>query len=196
MEEQAFSAQESLQTIQTMIDRAKNTVADRSYYFLLWGWIVLVACIGQFILKVVVKTEWHPIVWTLCFLGVVLSIVHSVREGRNATVKTYVQECLDYLWSAVVISYVLFGFAFASIGWQNCYTFYILLYALGSYVTGRLIKFPPLVWGAVGCWMLAVLTYFSSFEYNILICALAILISYIIPGHLLRNKYRKSKADV
>jgi hypothetical protein len=190
MEDKNISPEDSLLIIQSMIDKAKNTVADNSFYFLLWGWIVFAACIGQFILKVVFQSPYHPIVWSICIIAVVFSILHGVKEGRRTRVRTYVDESLDYLWISITITYVLIGFAFARIGWQNCYTFYILLYAMGTYVTGRVLKFPPLVWGAIGAWLLAIASYFAPFDYNILICAVAILVSYIIPGHLLRRNYR------
>jgi hypothetical protein len=32
-----------------------------------------------------------------------------------------------------------------------------------------------------------------SYDYQLLIASLALLISYIIPGHLLRNRYRQNK---
>jgi hypothetical protein len=191
MEEKDITPEDSLLIIQTMINRAKNTVADNSYYFLLWGWIVFVACIGQFVLKVIFQSPYHPIVWTLCFFAVVFSVLHGVKEGKKIRVRTYIDETLDYLWISIVISYILFGFAFARFGWENCYTFYMCLYAVGSYFTGRALKFPPLVWGAVGAWLFAIASFFAPFDYNILLCALAILVSYIIPGHLLRRNYKK-----
>jgi uncharacterized membrane protein YhaH (DUF805 family) len=81
---------------------------------------------------------------------------------------------------------------FARIGWENCFTFYMMLYALGTFVSGMALKFRPLIWGATLCWLLSFLTLILNFDLNILICALAILVSYIIPGHMLRNKYKKS----
>jgi len=191
MEEKDISPEDSLLIIQTMIDRAKNTVADNSFYFLLWGWLVFVACIGQFTLKVIVKTPYHPLVWCLTFVGIVFSVLHGVKESKKIRVRTYIDESLDYLWISITISYILFGFAFSRFGWENCYTFYMLLYAIGCYFTGRALKFPPLVWGAVGAWLLSIASLFAPFDYNIVLCALAVLVSYIIPGHLLRKNYKK-----
>jgi hypothetical protein len=191
MEEKDISPEDSLMIIQTMIDKTKNTVADNSYYFLLWGWLVFAACIGQFVLKVIIKSPYHPLVWSVSFLGIVLSVLHGVKEGKRIRVRTYIDESLNYLWTSITISYILFGFAFARMGWENCYTFYMLLYAIGCYFTGKALKFPPLVWGAVGAWLLSITSFFAPFDYNIILCALAILISYIIPGHLLRMNYKK-----
>jgi hypothetical protein len=189
-----FSPQQSLQIIQTMIDKARNSVADNSFYFLLWGWLVFIASIGQFILKVIVKTEWHPVVWNLMIVGSVISIFHSRKENNKKIVKSYVDESIAYLWMAIGITQGLLIFVFIRQGdWQDCYTFFILLYSIGCFVTGRILKFRPLVWGAIAGWLLAILTTFAGFDYNILIMALAILVSYIIPGYILRREYREKQ---
>ena len=91
---------------------------------------------------------------------------------------------------------MLFGFIFSQIGWEHCYPFYMLMYAMGTFVTGRALKFPPLVWGAIASWILAVVATFTSYETNMLLTSLAILLSYIIPGYLLRIKYRHMNAHV
>jgi hypothetical protein len=194
MEEETFAPEESLKIIQTMISRAKNSVADNSFYFLLWGWIVFVACIGQFVLKVAFLSPYHPLVWTLTIVGVGVSIYRGFKQRRMRRVRSYVDENLDYLWRAILGCYFLVGFAFYRIGWEHCFTFYMLLYALGTFVSGMVIKFPPLVWGAVGCWFLAFVTVFVSFDVNILLCALAILISYIVPGYMLRARFKRAHA--
>jgi hypothetical protein len=190
MEDENFSPQESLQVIQSMIGKTKASVADNSFYFLLWGWLVFIASMGQYVLKVVFDSPWHPIVWSINILGLAISIYHGIKEEKNRRVKNYVDESLGHLWIAIVAAYVLFGFAFARIGWQNCYTFYMLLYGIGSFVTGRLLKASALVWGALASWALAMVSTFTSFDINILLCAAAILVSYIIPGYLLRKKYK------
>jgi len=75
--------------------------------------------------------------------------------------------------------------------WENAFTYYILLYAIGTYVTGKFIKFKPLVIGGGINFLLAIICSRLSFDYQILMGATAILISYIIPGHLLRKQYKK-----
>jgi hypothetical protein len=39
--------------------------------------------------------------------------------------------------------------------------------------------------------MLAILSVFATYDYNMLIMALAILVSYIIPGYLLRKEHQR-----
>ncbi|MEN9686504.1 MAG: hypothetical protein RLZZ28_2290, partial [Bacteroidota bacterium] len=58
---------------------------------------------------------------------------------------------------------------------------------------GRLIHFRPLIIGGLINFGLAAISVKFSFDYQLLIGAIAILISYIIPGHLLRIHYQKQK---
>ena len=194
--EEELSPESSLRLIHQMIDKAKNTVADDSFYFLLWGWLVFVASISQYVLKVVFQSPYHYTVWGLMIVGIIVSVIHGFMMNKKRTVKTYVEELLDYLWISIFLSYILFGFIFARTGWQNCYPFYMMLYAMGSFVSGRALKFSPLVWGAIVSWILAMISTFTSYDTNILLCGLAVLASNIIPGYLLKNKYRKMQIHV
>ena len=193
MDKEIFSPQDGLQLIQNMIDKAKNSVADKSFYFLLWGWLVFIGCILQFTLKVFVQTSLHPVAWSIMYIGFIVSFWYGRRQRKITIVKTYVDEALRNIWMVLGISQTLVVLIFLRRGgWENCYTIFILLYSIGCFLTGRTLKFPPLVWGGVICWGLAILSTFTTYDANILICAVAILVSYIIPGYLLRNQHRKT----
>jgi hypothetical protein len=187
-----FSPEESLQIIQTMIDKTKHSVADKSFYFLLWGWLVFFGAMIQFTLKVIVQTPLHYVAWNIMFIGVIISIFRGVRE-RGKKVKTYVDENLHNIWICLSVTWVLIIFIFiCKGGWENCYTVFILMYSVGCYLTGKTLQFPPLVWGAITCWGLAIVSVFVNYDVNIVILALAILVSYIIPGYLMRREYIKT----
>ena len=78
------------------------------------------------------------------------------------------------------------------IGWQYSFPFYILMYAIGTFVSGGILKFKPLQWGGTACWVLAVIATYVTYESQILLTAAAILVSYLIPGYLLRSKFNKA----
>lgn len=186
-----FSPEESLKVIQTMIDKTRTSVADKSYYFLLWGWAVFIGAVLQFTLFVIVRSPLHPLAWNIMFVGFIFSIVHRAK-GKTARVKTYVDEGLTNIWLCITIVQVLVAFTFFRLGgWEYCYTAFILLYSIGSFLTGRLLRFGPLVWGAIACWAMAIVTTFINVETRMLVLAAAILLGYIIPGHLLRRDYKK-----
>jgi hypothetical protein len=196
MEDEKFSPGESLKLIQSMIDKTKDTVAGDSFYFLLWGWLVFAASMAQYVLKVILRSPYHYYVWSLMILGAFISGIYGYRQGKNRKVRTYVEELLQYIWVSIFLTYLLFGLIFTKTGWENCYTFFISLYAIGSYVTGRAIKFPPLVWGAAGAWLTALASIWVDTDTKILLTTLAILVSYIIPGHLLNLKHNKQPKTI
>jgi hypothetical protein len=100
---------------------------------------------------------------------------------------------MKYIWVIIGFSYLALMIVFIKIGWQYCFPFYILLYGIGTYISGSLLKFKPMKIGGVTCLFLVALAPFLEYSSQMLLAAFAILISYIIPGHLLRSEYRKIK---
>ena len=187
-----FSPQESLQLIRSMIDTTRHSFSDSSHYFLLWGWATMIGCVLQYYLLVVVQYPYHYNAWLVTPVALAVHIVFLYRDKKKDQVKTFINEATGYVWIAVGFSYMALAFVFSQIGWQYCFPFYILLYGIGTYISGRLIHFKPLAYGGAACLVLVALTPYFSYETQILFAAFAILISYIIPGHLLRNRYKKT----
>ncbi len=193
-DETTFSPEESLQLIQSMISKTKGAVADDSFYFLMWGWLVFSCCLGEFILKLYFQYPYHYAVWWLMPLGGVISVIYGSRQSKIQQMKTFVEESVDFLWIGLALAFVaLVSINIASDQWQHAFTYFILLYAIGTFITGKLIRFRPLVTGGLINFVLAIIASKYNFDYQLLIGALAILISYIIPGHLLRSRYQKQK---
>jgi hypothetical protein len=63
-----------------------------------------------------------------------------------------------------------------------------MLYGLGTFVSGSIIRFRPLVIGGIIAWALAIGCTYVSYDYQMLFGAAAILISYIIPAYMLRSR--------
>lgn len=186
-----LSPQESLKLIQVMIETTKHTYSDQSPFFLLWGWAVMTGCLLQYYLKVIADYPKHYYAWFITPAALAIHFFLLSRHRKKEKVKTYISEANTYLWIALGFSFAVLAFLFSKIGWQYCYPFYMLLYAVGTYVSGSLIKFKPLIIGGAACFLLAIITVNLDFDTQILMLALAIAISYIIPGHLLRLQYKK-----
>lgn len=187
--DQQFSPQQSLQLIESMINKTKENIGESRFHFLLWGWLAFSAIIGQYLLKVVFKYQHHYIVWLVTLVGVVISILYVRNRKNKKRVRTYIGDSMAYLWTGLGISFFILSFLFANIegGWFFCYPFYILLYGLGTFVSGNLLKFKPLIIGGIVNWILAMLSVYFSFDQQMLFAAAAIITSYIIPGHLIKS---------
>jgi hypothetical protein len=193
MTEEKFSPEQSLQLIQSMISKTKQDMSDNSIYFLVWGWITFIACTGQFVLKHVVGYEKHYQVWLLIVVGVGFSIYYGIKEGKTKKVKTYIEESMKYLWMGMGISYFVLSIILSKVGWgSSVFPFFILLYGLGTFISGNFLRFKPLIFGGIIAWVLAVGAVYVSYDYQMLFGAAAILVSYIIPAYMLRIKNKQS----
>ena len=184
-----LSPQESLRLIQTMIETTKNAIGDRSHYFLLWGWGVFSACILQFVLKVFINSPYNGAAWLIMPFIFAAHIFFIVQDKKREKIKTFISDANNYLWTALVFAFLVAGFIFSKLGWENCFPVYTILYGIGTYVSGCLIKFKPLLYGGIACFPLALLCAHVGFDARILVMSFALLISYIVPGHLLRLQY-------
>jgi hypothetical protein len=182
-----FSPQESLDLIQSMIRKTRSDLGENRFYFLLWGWATFLAVLFQFVLKVVVGYEHHYVVWLVTIPAAIITVLYSSRHDKKAMVRTYVGESMSYLWTGLGISFGVLSIIISNSaeGWLNAWPFFILFYGLGTFVSGRILQFRPLIWGGAFNWLLALACLFVAYDYQLLIAAAAILTSYIIPGHML-----------
>ena len=191
--EDNFSPQQSLQVIQSMIEKTRANLSENSIYFLLWGWVTFGAILGQFFLKVVIGSQHHYLVWFITLPTAVITMVYSLRRHGRNSIKTYAGESMGFLWTGVGISFFVLCFIITTSdgGWATAWPYFILMYGLGTFVSGKILQFTPLIIGGIINWLLAIGSAFVHFDYQLLLAATAILISYIIPGHLLRSQKNK-----
>lgn len=67
------------------------------------------------------------------------------------------------------------------------HTAYRGVYGWSAIVSGGLLKFAPLVWGGIASYVLGVTTVFVPEGYILIMLAAAVLLGFIIPGHVLRR---------
>ncbi len=189
MEAEKFSPEQSLQLIQSMISKARQDLSDNGIYFLVWGWLTFIACTGQFVLKNILHYEKHYMVWLVIIIGILFSIYQGRKEEKTKKAKTYVDESMSYLWGGMAISFFVLGMILTRLGWGTAvFPFFIMMYGLGTFVSGNFLKFRPLVIGGITAWALAIGSTFVSYDFQMLFGAAAILISYIIPAYMLRSR--------
>ena len=191
-----LTPKESLDLIRSMIDKTKDSVANDSFYFLLWGWLVFVCCISSFILLTYFQYPNHYLVWLLMPIGGIVSGIYGSRQAKIKRVKTFVNDALKYLWLALGLAFIVLVIVNAINHHSNnqMLTYYILLHAIGTFVSGKMLQFRPLVIGGLINFALVIVSIHFDNEYQLLIGGLAVLTSYIIPGHLLRIKSQKLKS--
>lgn len=187
MQEKDISPQESLDIIKAMINKTQKQFNDDSFYYMMWGWLVFVASITHFILmQLNIQEAYYA--WILMPIGGIVSALYGMKSSNKEKVKTHLSTSMSYLWCAMVVSMMLVLFMSVRLE-SNTYPILILIYGIGTFVSGGLLSFRPFIIGGVICFILSIGSFFVSFQIQLLFIAVAMLASYIIPGHLLKAKF-------
>lgn len=185
--EKTLNEKESLALIHSMIAGTRSNLRENSTHFLLWGWAVFLSALTHYIL-LMLKIPWSFVVWPIAMpLAGIVSMIIGRKQEREAVVKTHLDRALNYLWGGfTVVLFITLG-ASVKYGFEITYPILIWLYGLGTFVSGGILRFRPLIWGGVVAWMIGIAAIFLPFEQQLLCVAGATLFSYIVPGHLLRR---------
>jgi hypothetical protein len=193
MEEKEITPDQGLHIIQSMINTAKNKLADDGFLYIFWGWLVFVSALTNYILFRM-DIEWGFIVWPVLMpIGGIVTWIYTAREKRNRVVKTYIDKYLGYLWTGFGIAMGVALFSLGVLGIKGSYFCLILLYGMVTFVSGALLDFRPLRIGALFSFAIGLGALFLPELEQFLCIAASVLCSYIIPGHLLRNEFKSQQ---
>lgn len=187
----SLNEQQSLQIIYETIENAKSNVKDNAFFYLLWGWLVLIASLSQYILLTYTSFRLHYIGWpVLMSIGGIVSGIYGYRLGKKASVKTHLDTIIISLWLGfLVLIFTILVMTFAGSFWFNVSSpLIIILFSFATFLSGMILKFRPLVIGGTISWMVGVAAFLVTPDIQQLLTALAIIIAYLIPGYMLKSK--------
>lgn len=192
MEEKNITEQESLLIIQQMINKSKQQLHDRSKYFFMWGIAVFVCAIAQYIMLKMLMTHTQR-VWLLMPVLAMVHVIIASREIKKQKVVTHNNNAIRSLWLALGISFFILAIMAQKISFDML-PFLILFYGIGTFTTGRIIQFKPLVFGGLSCFILCIAVNYIDGAEKLLILALSVLVSYIIPAIFLKREFKNQHA--
>lgn len=192
-EEKLLTGEESLKIITDMISKTKINISQGSFHLLFWGWLIFSCSLGEYLLWKLtdLASPWY--VWLLTIPGVFVSLIYGFAKGRKELVYTYATSIYIWTWmaflfAAIVLFIVVWG------NFQYIGPLILTLAAMASFVSGIIIKFRPLVIGAITFWIFALVAHFAGPSIAPLAVPAAMLTGYLIPGYMLKN--RKSHDSV
>ncbi len=182
--EKQLTQKESLDIIHAMVQQSRQRVGENGVFYLLWGYSVFLAALGYYFLQQSgFENPWMT--WFLMPVAGVASGIIGYRKSKTATVRTHVDTAMAYLWGAFVVVLITVLAFSGIIGYTASYPVVVLLYGLGTFVSGGILRFKPLIIGGIICWICGIVAILVTFENQLLIMSAAIFFGYIIPGHLL-----------
>jgi hypothetical protein len=161
--------------------------------YLLWGWVILFCSAAHFILDVVIDYNKPWSVWSVTWIVAIYMIIYLRKKDSKRKVKTYTEEVLGYVWLTFVIMMVVTFFllqSFVPEFWKYNFMFVLLCYGMPTFLSGIILKFRLLVAGGIFCWALAIFSGFANFHYHPLFVSAAVVGAWIIPGYILRARFK------
>lgn len=182
-----FDEAAGLSVIKDMINTAKRSYGKMNFYFLLWGWLLVIAGVSDYILEQIVHFNYSWIGWPIAMTaGGIISSVHGARQGKKAGVSTYMDRVFAFVWIGFSITLVIL-IACCVVKGINPAPFILLLTGLPTFVSGGVIKFMPLMLGGMVFWLVGSAFFFLPQEFGGLTFGGAIILGYLVPGYLLRR---------
>lgn len=199
MEERKLNEKESLELIAQMIQNTRrNLDAGSGNMFLLWGYLGVVVTL--LVLAAVYFTKSTAALWLFFMLPIIgwpLTFVLGKKWERMKGAKEYSDKMLSQIWQIMGIACmgtVLLAFLYHKM--ELILPLCAMLMSLSSLLTGIIIRYT-LFSGLPSCgfaWSLVLLfqvtTEGASYS-TLIIFAIIILLSMVIPGHVLNYRARK-----
>ena len=188
---------ESIAVIKEMIERTRTNFKDQSFYYLMWGWLVVGAVLVQALLYNQ-GSPYHWIVWPIMGIGGgITSGIYGSRQSKKTGHKTHIDSAMGYVW----LGFIMYLFVvlllsasgkFGPQGWNTSFILIMGLYGLGTFISGGLLKFKPLIYGGAASFVLVAFTVFvpslvADFNGSLIMLAASIVVSYLIPGYMLKR---------
>ena len=195
MENSKIGAAESLQLINTMIQKAKTNFTDNGYGWLIWGSMIFLASLATYFF---IEYQYDNIflAWNIFGgIAIVLLVYNFLKPGKPLA-RSYVSDILKYvdIGFAVCLFIIIFSMN-VSVGANNGFGYLLMIYAFLMLIQSGALQFKPLLYGAIINWIGSMAIFLNTeLKYDMLITAVAVFIGYIIPGLILRNQYKKELA--
>ena len=182
--EPVLTPAESLQLIAGVMSDGRHSVRSWRFVFLLWGWLIAAASLLFFVLKEYTDFRAYFLPFPILILAGILLMVRHFRQQRYNS-EGYADHYVKQLWTVLGIAFMVVVLV-SVIRQVPPFTYTMVLGGIGTLVTGRLIRFTPLVAGGVLFLSLAVTSVFMPDAYKPLMQAVAVLLGYLAPGYLLK----------
>lgn len=186
-----LSNQESLALISRMISTAKGNVSQGAFHMILWGWMVIIMSVSHFILMKYQLVPHPEMVWLLAIPTFFVSFYAGYKKGQKAEVKTHLDRMYSWIWMGFSVTLLIMFFLVMG-RWVLINPVILALAGYATFLSGMLIRFKPMIYGAIAFWIWAIIAYFAGPLYGMLVMAAGICTGYLIPGYLLKMKSDES----
>ena len=166
--------------------------------FLAWGYPTVLVLLVEFAALLIWNEDWCAWLWAgIPVIGTPLMIYFLNEDYERTHSRTLEQNIILMMWIFIGFASCVGGAAmgFACVFQQTYFAYLSLLCGMGCFMTGIILHFrPKTICGIQASLLSAVPLFFQGdlWPWQLLVTAINITISLIIPGHLFRRYVHKS----
>ena len=187
-----------------IITRMRGEVMSRSELtgenlFLAWGYPTVLVLLVEFAALLIWNEDWCSWLWAgIPLIGTPLMIYFLNEDYERTHSRTLEQNIILMMWIFIGFASCVGGAAmgFSGVFQQAFFAYLSLLCGMGCFMTGIILHFrPKTICGILASLLSAVPLFFQGdlWPWQLLVTAVTITISLIIPGHLFRRYLKKSR---
>lgn len=180
-----MNQEESIQVIKKMIAQAKGNMKESSYFFILWGWVTIIGNMGMFLVHQYTNYEHPQIIWLIFIPAATLTFmkIRSLEHQNGHT--TYAENVIKYVWLSFGISIalcIIFGPQLNN----QIIALIMILTGMATFITGALINYKPLLFGALSFWIFVPVIFLIGGPYTPVFMSISVVFGYLIPAYRLK----------
>ena len=167
--------------------------------FLAWGYPTVLVLLVEFAALLIWNEDWCSWLWAgIPLIGTPLMIYFLNEDYERTHSRTLEQNIILMMWIFIGFASCVGGAAlgFSGVFQQAFFAYLSLLCGMGCFMTGIILHFrPKTICGILASLLSAVPLFFQGdlWPWQLLVTAVTITISLIIPGHLFRRYVKKSR---
>ena len=196
--ETPFNEQQSLEVISEMIKVSQKKLKNDGILFIIWGWIMFFNYVYNYLLGFFVLT--YPLKKAIDYAGVAIAIVviayslYYILKQRKK-VQTYVGISLRYVWFSLIACQILASMIIYNVlhvvNFELQHPIFMMFIAFSTVITGGILRYRMIIFGGIIFGLLAYACSYFSLREQLILEAIAWLIAFIVPGHLLYANRKK-----
>ncbi|MDD4654236.1 MAG: hypothetical protein PHT08_02395 [Bacteroidales bacterium] len=189
---------QSLTVIKEMIAVSRIKLRQDGILFIVWGWVLFYVSFSGFITRSIVLTyQMNRIISRpgiiLAAAAALFTIYYLIKQRTK--VQTYIGVSLRYVWISFFLSTVLVNLiqmnVLHSINFELQHPLFMVLMAFAVTVTGGILRHRLIIIGGAVFGALALTASYLGLKEQLLLEAVAWMIAFIVPGHILFAKRNK-----
>ena len=173
-----------LSLINEAINKTKEQLKPTSVNFIFWGLLIsMMSLIHYFFFEFIQKTAYSSLLYwtTVPIIGMVITVIYNIKTSVRLGYETHIGRALKLVWGVFNIAWLVIV-VLSIFKKQNPVQEILFLLGIVLLISALLIRFTPLIIGAIAVISCSVLIAILPSINVLLINAVATFVGLVIPG--------------